>query len=297
MNRPSRLYGASLWRFGLRLAQVMPASLAYQVGKLVGLLYWLCAPKRRAIVHANLLPVCEGDPTKAAQATRKLFGQFSRKLIDLWLYESGRSVDHLFSEWTGWEHFTAAQAGGRGVLLVTVHLGNWEFGGPLLARKGVKLYVVTLAEPGEGFTEIRQQARACWGIETLVVGQDAFAFVEIIKHLQAGHTVALLVDRPPDNNAVEVELFGRPCVAAIGAAELARASGCAVLPVYLPAIPGGYAAHILPELSYDRVTLGNRAARQAFTQELVNAFAPVIKQYPEQWYHFVPIWPVSEKSR
>lgn len=295
MNKPSRLYGASLWQAGRRVAQWLPARLAYQVGKLIGWFYWLCAPKRRAIVHANLLPLCDGDSTKAAKATRALFGQFSRKLIDLWLYESGRSVDHLFSEWTGWEHFTAAQAGGRGVLLVTVHLGNWEFGGPLLARKGVKLYVITLAEPGEGFTEIRQQARARWGIETLVVGQDGFAFVEIIQHLQAGHTVALLVDRPPASNAVEVELCGRPFAAAIGAAELARASGCAVLPVYLPAIPGGYAAHILPELTYDRVTLGNRATRTAFTQEIVNTFAPVIKQYPEQWYHFVPIWSESEK--
>jgi len=43
-----------------------------------------------------------------------------------------------------------------------------------------------------------------------------------------------------------VELFGRPFSASIAAAELARASGCAVLPVYLPRAGRGYAAHILP---------------------------------------------------
>ena len=40
------------------------------------------------------------------------------------------------------------------------------------------------------------------GVETLVVGTDAFAFMEIIKRLQTGATVALLVDRPPAATAV-----------------------------------------------------------------------------------------------
>src|SRR4029077_20302242 len=122
----------------------------------------------------------------------------------------------------------------RGILLVTPHLGNWEFGGPLLTKRGVKLQVITLAEPGNGLTELRQASRAKWGIETLVIGEDPFAFVEIIRRLEGGATVALLVDRPPETSAVTVELFGRPFSASIAAAELARASGCVLLPVYLP---------------------------------------------------------------
>ena len=129
------------------------------------------------------------------------------------------------------------------------------------------------------------------GIETLVIGGDPFAFVEIIRRLESGATVALLMDRPPETSAVLVKLFGRTFSASVAAAELARASGCTLLPVYLPRTEKGYAAHILEQVPYDRAALRLREARLALTQEIMRAFEPAIRQYPDQWYHFVPIWP------
>jgi lauroyl/myristoyl acyltransferase len=181
-------------------------------------------------------------------------------------------------------------------LFVTPHLGNWELGGAFMARHGLQLVVLTQAEPDPRLTEMRQKSRAHWGVETLVVGNDAFAFVEIIKRLQAGATVALLVDRPPAGTAVTVELFGRPFPASIAAAELARASGCAIVPVYIVRGAGGYRAQILPEIVYDRAAIGNRAARIELTAEILRAFEPVIRQYPTQWFHFVPVWTARAAS-
>src|SRR6266540_2892111 len=102
---------------------------------------------------------------------------------------------------------------------------------------------------------MRQAARARWGIETLVIGRDPFAFVEIIRRLESGATIALLVDRPPKTSAVDVQLFGRPFSASIAVAELARATGCELLPVYLIRGKQGYAAHILPRIPYERAVL------------------------------------------
>ena len=146
----------------------------------------------------NLLPPLNGDRAAAERKAHEMIRQFALKMADLWRYESGLPIDDLFGEWTGWEHFARAQSEKRGILLVTPHLGNWEFGGPLLTKRGVKLQVITLMEPGNGLTELRQASRARWDIETLVIGEDPFAFVEIIRRLEAGATVALLVDvRPP----------------------------------------------------------------------------------------------------
>ncbi len=292
-GRPSALYRGGLWKIGVALARVLPAGWCEQISGALGLLYWCFGSRRRGIVVQNLLPVLNGDRAAAERMTRKLFRQFGRKLGDLWRYEAGRSVAEMFTEFNGWEHFKSAQTKGRGILLVTPHLGNWEFGAPLLAARGAKLLVLTQAEPGDGFTEMRQAARARWGIETLVVGQDAFAFIEIIKRLESGATVALLVDRPPAGSAIEVELFRQPFLASIAAAELARASGCILLPVVLPRGDHGYAAQILPEITYDRMALGTREARQELTQQIMRAFEPAIRQHPDQWYHFVPIWPKS----
>jgi KDO2-lipid IV(A) lauroyltransferase len=294
---PSSLYSARLWRVGLILARLLPPAFCDALARRFAEIYWRLARHRREVVIQNILPALDGNHSAAEAATKTLFRRFALKLSDLWRYESGVDLDAQRANWRGWEIFTAAQSRGKGVLIVTPHLGNWEFGGSFFVQHGIPLLVLTQAEPDARLTQIRQASRARRGIETLVVGEDAFAFVEIIKRLQAGATVALLVDRPPPATAVEVELFGRPFHASIAAAELARASGCAIVPAYIVRQQGRYESAILPEIPYDRAAIGDRASRIRLTQQILRAFEPVIRQHVEQWYHFVPLWPVEAKHQ
>jgi uncharacterized protein len=288
--QPSSFYRKEIWQFGLWLVRLIPLSLCRPLGRLAAILYWTIAKRRREIVIQNLLPAFATEHQRAKQTARSLFQHMAVKVIDLWRYEAGLSIDSLFGENTGWEHFAEAQSQKRGVLLLTPHLGNWEFGGPWLARHGIALQVITMAEPTQDFTRLRQTSRARWNIETLVIGEDPFAFLEVIKRLENGATVALLVDRPPRATSIDVQLFGKPFAASIAAAELARASGCVLLPVYLPRANGAYAAHVLPAISYDRAALRGRDSRRELTQKIISAFEPVIRQHLDQWYHFVPVW-------
>ncbi len=289
---PSRFYSAPVWQMALALAKFLPAPVLEAFAKIVAAIYWRVATRRREIVIQNLLPVLDNNPAAAKRAARRLFSRFAIKLTDLWRYECGVPVEEMLVHWNGWENFTSAYARGRGVLLVTPHLGNWELGGPFLIRHNLKLLVITQPEPDDRLTAIRRQSRARWGIETLVIGdKDAFAFVEIIKRLQEGATVALLIDRPPPPTGVEVELFGRKFLASIAAAELARASGCAILPSYIVRTDNGYRAEIFPAIKYDRATIGNREERIKLTRQIAGTLEPGIRKYVTQWYHFVPIWP------
>ena len=108
--------------------------------------------------------------------------------------------------------------------------------------------------------------------------------------------MALLVDRPPAPAAVKVELFGKPFLASNAVAELARASGSAIVLTYIVRQGDHYLAHMLPEIAYDRAAIGNREARIRLTQEILRAFEPAIRQHLTQWFHFVPIWP-DEKAK
>jgi lauroyl/myristoyl acyltransferase len=287
---PSQFYGARLWQIGIALSRLTPTWFSTAVAKFSAAIYWRLAPHRREIVIQNMLPLFAGDRPQARRAARQMFSEFALKLSDLWRYEGKAVAAGCVVKWNGREIFDAARTPGRGVLFVTPHLGNWELGGAFMVQYGYPLLVLTQAEPDPRLTAIRQAARARWGIETLVVGSDAFAFVEIIRRLQQGATVALLVDRPPAPTAVQITLFGQPFSASIAAAELARASGCAIVPTYIVREPGGYRAQILPEITYDRAAIGNRAARIRLTQEILSAFEPVMRQYADQWFHFVPVW-------
>lgn len=103
----------------------------------------------------------------------------------------------------------------------------------------------------------------------------------------------MLLDRPPGRSGTTVELFGRPFQASLAAAELARASGCAVVGVTVVRTPKACRVDVLPEFAYDRAALGNREARRLFTGQIMRAFEPAIRKHPDQWYHFVPVWPAA----
>ncbi len=290
LEAPSSLYRAEFWRMGLGLVRFVPRRLCIFAGRVLANIYWLLAPLRRRLVIENLLPALNNDLSAATAKAKELIHGFAVKVVDLWRYEAGLPIENTFGNASGWDIFERALAQKRGILLLTPHLGNWEFGGPWLTTKGITLQVITMAEPGKNFTQLRQVSRARWNIETIVVGNDSFAFVEVIRRLEAGATVALLIDRPLPSSSATVNLFGKPFAASTAAAELARASGCVLLPVYLPRRGNTYEAHILPEISYDRAGLRDATARQQLTQQIVTAFEPVIRQNIEQWYQFIPVW-------
>jgi lauroyl/myristoyl acyltransferase len=290
LEAPSSLYRAEFWRMGLGLVRFVPRRVCLFFGRALANIYWLLARHRREVVIENLLPALNNDRAAATKKARELIHGFAIKVVDLWRYEAGMPIENTFGNASGWDLFENAIAQKRGVLLLTPHLGNWEFGGPWLTQKGITLQVITMAEPGKNFTQLRQASRARWNIETLVIGTDPFAFVEIIRRLEAGAVIALLIDRPLAATSATVTLFGKPFSASTAAAELARASGCMLLPVYLPRHGDTYEAHILPEISYNRAALRDAGARQQLTQQIVTAFEPVIQQHVEQWYQFIPVW-------
>ncbi|MBL9136250.1 MAG: lysophospholipid acyltransferase family protein [Verrucomicrobiales bacterium] len=287
-GRASTLYRGGLWRVGLGAARRLPRGLSCALGSLGAAAYGALAVPRRRILESNLAPIV-GDGAAATATAGRLLREFAIKLVDLWRFEAGVSMHPSFVTGQDWRHLTDALAKRRGVLLVTPHLGNWELGAPLLASRGIRLAVVTQAEPGDDFTELRRQARSRQGIETVVIGQDAFGSIPLIRKLEEGVAVAMLIDRPA-SNATTVELFGRPFAASLAPADLARVTGCAIVGVYIVRTHEGYCAHALPEFHYDRAQLGTRESRRQFVQDIVRAFEPVIRQHATQWFHFVPVW-------
>jgi lauroyl/myristoyl acyltransferase len=290
---PSSLYQHGLWQFGLTIVRTVPAWLVRACCVLAAELYYRTHPSRREVVVQNLLPALSGDRSQAEKTARRLYKNFGLKLVDLWRVESGVPVHNWLTREEERHTIQTACQRGRGVLFLTPHLGNWEHGGLLLAQMGIKLTVLTQPEPEDSLTNLRSASRARWGIETLIVGRDEFAFVEVIKRLQDGAAMAITIDRPPERSAVVVNLFGQPFEVSLVAAELARASGCALVGVTVVRQPEGYAVRMLPEFVYDRAALGNKEARRELTRQIMRAFEPEIRKHLDQWYQFVPIWPAA----
>jgi lauroyl/myristoyl acyltransferase len=274
-------------------ARIFPAALLKKLAAFLAGFYLRFQPRRVEVVLQNFLPVLGNDRAAAGKAVRAAHRNFAAKLIDLWRVEGGKEIKNWLTNDSELEIIRAARRRGKGALFITLHLGNWEHGGLLLKQLGIRLTILSLAEPDDGLTEMRNAARARYGVGTLIIGEGDFAFVEVIKQLQAGADLALSLDRPPERGVgVPIEFFGRQFEASLAAAELARASGCALIGVTIVRRPNGFAVRVLPEFTYDRRALGSREARRELTQQILRAFEPEIRDNIEQWYQFTPIWAV-----
>src|SRR5688500_4460404 len=134
--KASALYRADLWRAGLVAARMLPRPVLQKVATTLAGAYHGRNETRREIVIENLLPPLAFDRPAAEKACRALYRQFGLKLADLWRYEAGCRMDRATFGPEHWERFETARSRGRGLLLLTPHMGNWEFGAPYLRGRG-----------------------------------------------------------------------------------------------------------------------------------------------------------------
>src|SRR3984893_17711370 len=111
--------------------------------------------------------------------------------------------------------------------------GLGDSGGWFFPRDGFPVNVVTMAEPTSELNQWRQKYRQRFGIKSVTVGADKFAFVEIIQALRRNELVAMLVDRPYLNSGTEVEFFGRKTLFSAAAARVWQHTQAAVIPAFV----------------------------------------------------------------
>jgi lauroyl/myristoyl acyltransferase len=290
------LYSLGAFRLARTLARLLPHGVGLLIARLVAK---FCAPRNSPsfkCIRENLRVVTGLSGPRLDRVAARNVSQFGAMLADYFYSTSddGRWAKRLLGDWSGWEHIQAARAAGRGVILVTGHLGHWELGGLLLAQRGVPLTIVTLEEPSTGLTRWRDEARRRAGIKTVAVGPGReFAFVEMIKVLERGECVAMLVDRPYMGSGSPVTFFGQAVQFSSAPALLRQHTGAAVVPAFV--VRHRYGRYLsFAEPAVEMTTEPDkRTALQLNTQRIASVFESIIRRYPDQWFNYVPAFPPS----
>lgn len=204
--------------------------------------------------------------------------------------EEPQAVLQMIGEARGFEYLERARKEGRGCVLVTGHLGFFELGGLVLAQMGFTMAALTLPEPGDGLTEWRADFRARWGVRTIVIGQETFAFLDAVRALQEGTLVASLADRPYDDNSVDIALPHGGMKFATGSVLLALLAGCPIIPVAILRDPHGtYRMDACDYIEPTWLPEGREETLRHYTEKIAASLVPIFIKWPEQWFQFSPV--------
>ena len=288
------LYTLRGFKAAFAVAHLLPRPAAQALAAFVGQLVSGKNSAARAALRANLQPVTGLHGAALDALCAENVANFSRMLADYFRCagaDAARQCDALIEGWSGFENLAAARDAGRGTIVVTGHLGHWELGGLVLARRGLPLTVITLEEPSTELTRWREAGRRRLGIKTIAVGPGhPFAFVEMIQTLRRNELVAMLVDRPYAGTGAPVRLFGHDTEFSTAPALLAQHTGAAVLPAFVLRQPSGRYVSLAEPIIPLPATADPRADLAANTQRIATAFETTIRQHPAQWFHYVPIF-------
>jgi lauroyl/myristoyl acyltransferase len=281
-------YAPFSFEIGNWIARHVPRPLSRAFAISLGELgYRLCTNRREALL-SNLSAVTS-DPALQEKLCRAGFINFFRMLHDFCDSAAGGvpRMESLIVERRGFEFLEAGKQRGKGTLLITGHLGAWELGGMVLAAAGFPVSVVTLEEPTPELDAWRQKYRGKFGIKTITVGSDKFAFLEIMQALRRNELVAMLVDRPYLNSGVPVKFFERTTLFSTAAARIWQHTGATVIPAFVLQLqPGRYGCYAYPPIEMTEPTADENS------QKIANVFQAIVREFPDQWFNFVPIWNV-----
>lgn len=263
---------------------ILPRPLRRGIGIFLGQLAWTLSSRLRRIGLRNLeLAFPEKSPAEREKILRRLYSNLGIQVGEFcgmrrWTAESASAV----IRYDGLDRYLAARSKGKGVLVLTGHLGAWELSSFYHSLMGYPMRMVVRRLDNPRVNDFIEGIRSLHGNQAL--DKDEFAR-GLLAAMHRGETVGILMDTnmtPPQG--VFVPFFGVDACTAAGLARVALHSGAAVVPGFLAwsEAENKYILHFGDELTLVRT--GDRehdilANTALFTATLEH----YIRQYPDQW--------------
>lgn len=282
------------YRFAVWLTPRLPERFGFWLFARLGDLAYLLSSEGRANYQRNLKHVigAHQPQNEYNRITRKAYQNSLKNYFDLFRGHalSEAQVYAQLASVEGLEHLDAAIALGKGIAGGSAHFGNFNMFVHLTAVHLHKQHEVVVPverlKPDAVF-EIVTRQRAAQGIE--LVPADVAGRV-LIKKLRAGAILGLAVDLDPTGTGPVVNFFGAPARLPDGAAVLAIKYGAPLILAFNRRLDNNQCAVVIePPLELERTgNLGNDS--RAAVEKIAARMEFWIRQYPEQWILFQPLW-------
>jgi predicted LPLAT superfamily acyltransferase len=286
---------SGIWFF-ITALRVLGLRLTYALLPPVALYYSFVSPDVQATMDYHTRVYGKIPWWKRRWLVFRHFLAFGTALIDRTAILADKTREFSFC-FDGEEHLRAAVAEGRGVLLLTAHIGNWEAAGQLLNRLDVPINVTGFDHEVSEIRSLLDQASKP-NFRLVPLTGSPTDTIPLVAAMRRGEIVAMMGDRVYGSPSLPIHFFGREAYFPIGAYVMAAIAGAPLIHVFNLRERGcHYHFFGFPP---QRPVLPAHQERDAYLSDCASHFAAdlesVLKRDPLQWYNFYPFWDKSEGS-
>jgi len=264
--------------------QIMPTRLADIIAVLLGKLSYKILTSRRRTASDNLHRAFGDSKTEVEYESiiKNVFINISRTTVEFARQPifSKERILKMIPEATGQEHIDKALEDGKGLILVTAHVGNWELMGGWVSAAGYPTDFLVGKQHNPYVDKLFDNFRGSFGVGRFPVGVAAR---HVLKSLKLNRVVAMVSDQHSATGGVVINFFNRPASTPGGPALFSIKTGSPIVLGVL--IREGYNRHraVVSPPIYPPAGGDNEQDAVTITQQYTSMLEAIVRNYPDQW--------------
>lgn len=275
------------------IVRLVPDGIVDWVARRIGDLTYLTSKQWRANVESNMAHLLD-EPGSSARVRRTAHAIFQTNAVNVATLlrsphqSQSELLDTIRLTKGSWEILDEAITVGKGVVVLTAHLGSFDTMGSALAARGVPMSALTARTTGRFAFEFVTFLRRSHGLKLIEASSSGVR--EAIEQLHQGEVLCLLSDRDFFLNGRAVDFFGEETTLPVGAVRLARDSGATIVPIFTVRRGRSHDLMIEPSFTVERTDDRERDIEIGL-RRTTDAIEAAIAIAPEQWVMFQRVWP------
>jgi KDO2-lipid IV(A) lauroyltransferase len=223
------------------------------------------------------------------EIARMAFRNAARCFIEVAKFEQLRPSLDAYCTVEGWHYWDEVRAHGRGAVVVTGHIGNWELMAGYFAVRGVPIAAIARRINDPRLNRLMIDFRARCGVQT-IIRESPTAGRDMLRILRARGILAIIIDQDMPAPSVSVPFFGRPARTPIAPAALAVRRNLPVVPCFATRRPEGGQRFTISAPLYSPQSGDRRYDIFDLTRRSSDALERHIRQHPAEWVWWHKRW-------
>jgi len=278
------------------LSYIFPIRLACFITKIVTAgVYFIFYQEARRNIEINLSYVFSNGLEKW-EKEKLIFKTIQNFALFIYEFVIIRKINQKtfkrFLNPVGFEKVEEALKMGKGVIFLTGHLGNWEYGASVLTYLGYTPLVIARRFKNDFVTKFYFNRRRKQGMEVAYLNEAVR--MSLLKLGENG-LVAIVGDRDYTNQGKEITLFGKNTMFPTGALLLGLKTGAPLFPTFAVRV-GDCKYDVFFDTPIVLKSKGNKEEEiRKGLAKWIKILESYVRRYPSQWYRFKPFWELEKE--